>query len=105
MGDRGGARAVGDHRIEAWTAAILRVLGIVNSLIDRPVGRLEAHFLRHSDGNDPPRFLSHGGVAPTGALSVVGARMEDITCHDGPNLHRHAIRSLRVAQRRDMQIN
>ena len=41
---RGGAGAHADHRVEVRIAAALGAVGLVNSVIDRPLDRLEVTF-------------------------------------------------------------
>src|SRR4051812_147550 len=62
--DRGGAGGRPDHRAQVRVAAVLRPVGVVDTVVDRAVDRLEGDFLRHAGRGDPPRLLPHRGPVP-----------------------------------------
>src|SRR5208283_1270244 len=79
-----GAGAGADHRAEKRAALVLRPVGAVDAVVDRPVDRLKGDFLRHPRGADPPRLLPHRSMVPTRVLPVVAAHVERVIDHDGP---------------------
>src|SRR3954449_3930328 len=90
--DGRGAGAGADHRAEIRAALVLRPVGVVDEVVDRPVDRLERDFLRHAGGSDPPRLLPHRSLVPTRALPVVGTHVEGVADCDGPDPRRGAVR-------------
>ena len=90
--DRREPGACADHRAEVRAAAVLRPVGVVNEVVDRPIDRLEGDFLRHAGGSDPPRLLPHRGLVPSRVLPVIGAHVEGVADRNGPNPRRGAVR-------------
>src|SRR5690242_10923621 len=80
-----GASACADHRLEIWAAMVLRPVRVVDEIVNRPVDRLEGDFLGYVSSSNPPCFLAHCGLVPTGLLPVVRAHVELVTDNDGPN--------------------
>ena len=97
-----GAGACTNHRFEIRTALVLRAVRVVDAVVDLAVDWLEGHFLGDVSGSDPARFLPHGGLVPTGLLTVVSADIQSVTNHDGPNPRWSAIRSSVLAKGRDV---
>ena len=83
-----GAGACADQRVEIRAATVLRLVGVVDKVVNRPVDRLEADFLRHAGGSDPPRLLPHRSLVPTRVPPVVGAHVEVFADRDGPDPRR-----------------
>src|SRR6516165_7102234 len=62
--DRCGAGPGPDHGAEVRAVTVLRLVGLVDAVVDRPVDRLERDFFCQAGGRDPPRFLTHRGLVP-----------------------------------------
>src|SRR4051794_13022678 len=52
-----GAGACADHGAEVRAAVVLRPVGVIDPVVDRPVHGLESDFLRQTRGGDPTRLL------------------------------------------------
>ena len=83
---------------------ILRSIGVVDALIDRPIYRFECDRLRQAGGGDLPRLLLYCGLVPTRLLSVVSAHVEGVVDRDGPDPRRGAVRYPVLTERRDVQV-
>src|SRR5438270_10164294 len=74
--DGRGAGGCADHGAEVRAVAVLRPVRVVDPVVDRPLHGLESDFLCQTGRGDPTRLLAHGGLVPTGAVSVVGTHVE-----------------------------
>src|SRR4051794_18281440 len=83
---------------------VLRPVGCVYPVVDRSFHRLEGDFLRHAGGGDPPRLLPHRGLVPARVRPVVGAHVEGVVDHHGPDPRRRAVRNPVLAERGDVQV-
>jgi len=55
--DRGGASA--DHGAQVWTAPVLRTIGVIYAVVERPFDWLKGDLPRRSGRDDPPRLLPY----------------------------------------------
>src|SRR5579875_89848 len=102
--DLDGRGASANHGAEIRAAFVLLPIRIVDTVVDRPVDRLEGDFSRHAGGSDPPRLLSHRSLVPAGFLPVVCPHVECIIDHDRPDPSRGAIGLAVLAEWRNVQV-
>src|SRR5271166_2741157 len=101
-GRRAGASP--DHRTEVGAAVVLRPVGVVDAIVDRPVNWLEGDLFRHARGDDAPGLLPHSSSIPARVLSVIAAHVEGAVDRDRPDPCRRAGRGAVLTKRRDVQI-
>ena len=83
---------------------VLRPVGTVDEVVDRPFDRLEGDFLRNAGDYDPPYLLPHRSSIPTRGSPVVGPHVESVVDRNGPNSRRGAVCYAVLPQRRNVQI-
>ena len=70
VADRARVPIIGD---KYWTAAILRPVRVVDSVVDRTADRLEDDFFRHTGRTNATGLLRQSRLIPTRLLTVVAA--------------------------------
>ncbi len=65
--DCGRTIALADHRLQIWAAFVLRPVGVVDPVVDRPVHLVRIPLLSSAGGGDSPSFLLQGSLVPTGS--------------------------------------
>src|SRR6266436_9847996 len=81
-----------NHWFQIRDALVLRAVSVVDPIIDRPVDRLESHFLRNPCRLDPTRFLPQRSLIPTRVLPVVCTHIQCVLDDDRPNPCRCTVR-------------
>src|SRR5262245_3128158 len=97
--DRRRPSAGADHWAQVLAVAVLRSVGIVDSVISRPIDRLECDFFCQAGSCDPSGFLTHRGLIPARVTPVVSAHIKRTVKHNGPDPRRRAVGRCVLAER------